>query len=356
MSINKPQIHRVMDLYTYLPRNPQAAQTIEQLHFKIKNNYAFSSGKINSIKKNIQRDLELLNQIVSDGEVECIRGGRFASKYRLSEAACLEHLKPELALVLIMAKNYLKSFLPQSVYEHTEGFFIAAEAQLENSTQLKEWSARMQFVPSGYSGQQLLCNDAIQEPIYQAILGERWISAIYMQKNSKYLKKYILVPHGVIHHENTNYLIATKVDESKRTQLSTFNMKNFKNVSFTEEQVSIDIDNKVGKIIELVENREFECAIYDRCPQNINFIFHRYLLNFLEENPLSIRQEIIILTSDNEIDEYRNHQLIVNNIVITHSLIEWFNKYRYWIDVIQPSNLYDVIDEYYMKNVTNEYN
>jgi hypothetical protein len=59
-------------------------------------------------------------------------------------------MNAELALVLVMANNYLHQYLPEQVYLNVVGFFESATKQLEQNTLLQDWQERIRFVPTGY--------------------------------------------------------------------------------------------------------------------------------------------------------------------------------------------------------------
>ena len=92
----------------------------------------------------------LLSVLVSGDLIEIKASGRRASSFYLSPNAYVQQFSSELALVLIMAKEYLSHNLPNDIYGKVKGFFEAAEQQLEKDTQIGAWHSKMRFVPEGY--------------------------------------------------------------------------------------------------------------------------------------------------------------------------------------------------------------
>ncbi|WP_151711486.1 hypothetical protein [Acinetobacter junii] len=130
------QVERILNLYHALPREPQKAYPIEELKHKVRH---FYNNEIDerSLKKNILRDLKTIEFILVSGTlIEVKASGRHASSFCLSKNACIEQFSSELALVLVMAKEYLSHNLPNNIYKKVKGFFEAAEQQLEKDTRV----------------------------------------------------------------------------------------------------------------------------------------------------------------------------------------------------------------------------
>ena len=229
------QVERVLNLYHILPREPQKAYSIEELKQKIGH---FYNNEIDekSLKKNILRDLKTIELILVSGDlIEIKASGRRASSFYLSPNAYVQQFSSELALVLIMAKEYLSHNLPNDIYGKVKGFFEAAEQQLEKDTQIGAWHSKMRFVPEGYGkinrDEQYML---VMQKIYAALLDDHfWLDVLYRKEGSHVQTKYILKPQGIIQHGQQPYLIASKIVGSK-SELRTFNLLRFDEVDVIE--------------------------------------------------------------------------------------------------------------------------
>lgn len=330
------QVERILNLYHALPREPQAAYPIEKLKQKVRNFYNDEIDE-KSIKKNILRDLKTIELILVSGQlIEVKARGRRASSFCLSQNACIEQFGSELALVLVMAKEYLSQNLPNDVYEKAEGFFEAAEQQLEKNTQISEWHNKIRYVPAGY-GKQLYRkeqHDFVAQTIYEALLDDSvWLEALYRKEGSQIQTKYILKPQGIIQHGQKPYLMASKIVGSK-SELRTFNMLRFDDVQIISEKIHVDID--YYDLEELVLDREFEHSYFDRVAQDIFFVFHETLLEELELNPISDDQYIQQIGDD----EYYE---LSATCCITSSLMDWFVVNSHLIQMIKSEELCEEI-------------
>lgn len=327
-------VSRVLKIYSVLPRVPRSALTIEE--FKEQVRYCYGDDiEEKSLTKAIQRDLELIPSLLSTGALSVTDGkGRKAKKYQLSQDAFIEQFNSELALVLVMANNYLSEYLPYDIHQNVKGFFEAATQQLTKDTRLDNWQSRFRFVPSGYSQKKNSHYDSKEiKIIYQAILEDDiWLDAKYRKESHFESQVYTLKPHGIIHYGYKQFLIASKIIKGK-SELRTFNMLNFTEVKIIPEKISVNIDPY--DVDDLVEEREFEDAFFDREELGVFCVFEGELLEELEINPIGNDQTIIHL-------ENQYYELSTRS-VITRSRMEWFTKNAHLIQIIAPDELREEI-------------
>ncbi|MGO3918522.1 helix-turn-helix transcriptional regulator [Acinetobacter venetianus] len=325
------QVERILNLYHVLPREPQKAYSIEELKQKVRH---FYNNEIDerSLKKNILRDLKTIEFILVSGNlIEIKASGRRASSFCLSQNAYVEQFGSELALVLVMAKEYLSHNLPKEVYEKAKGFFEAAEQQLEKNTQISAWHSKIRFVPDGYGKiNREERHTLVTQKIYRALLDDTlWLEALYRKEGSHLQTKYILKPQGIIQHGQQPYLIASKIVGSK-SELRTFNLFRFDEVNIIEEKAHVDINHYDIDI--LVDEREFENAYFDRVEQEIFFVFHEELLEELKIKPICINQDI------KQIEDHEYYELRVTSFITT-SLMNWLVEKAHLIQIIAPQEL-----------------
>lgn len=329
------QVERILNLYNALPREPQKAYSIEELKQKVRH---FYNNEIDerSLKKNILRDLKTIELILVSGTlIEIKASGRRASSFCLSQNAYVEQFDSELALVLVMAKEYLSHNLPREVYGKAKGFFEAAEQQLEKNTQISAWYSKIRFVPEGYGKiNREERHTLVTEKIYGALLDDHlWLEALYRKEGSHLQTKYILKPQGIIQHGQQPYLIASKIVGSK-SELRTFNLLRFDEIEVIQEKAHVDINHY--DIDVLVNEREFEDAYFDRVEQEMFFVFHEELLEELKLKPICINQDI------QRIQDHEYYELRATSCVTT-SLMNWLVEKAHLIQIIAPQKLREEI-------------
>ena len=331
------QVERILSLYRALPRAPQEACTIEELKPQIRSLYDSGIDE-KSIGKKIRRDLERLKKILITGGVFCttVKGNQ-PDKFRLSSNASIESQSSELALVLVMANNYIRQNIPYEIYEKVEGFFVSAQEQLKDNTQLDDWHSRVRFVPEGYSSasyQDKHNNTAKVSRIYTALLDDDfWLQVSYRKEGGNEKTEYTLKPHGVIQHGNKQYLMASKIIGQK-SELRTFNMQRFDKVEIILQRVTVEVDRY--DLDELVEEKEYENAFFEREELEIKLRCDDYLRDELEENPINGSQN----TKSADEDGYF---YLTASCMVTTSVLNWLIEKSHSIKVVEPKELYEKV-------------
>ncbi|MCM1960587.1 WYL domain-containing protein [Acinetobacter modestus] len=328
------QVNRILNLYHHLPRSPQVACPMDQLKTEIQSWYNNEIDE-QSIRKAIKRDLDKLKKILVTGTVHCIsKKGNQPNEYYLSEDAAIEKMNAELALVLVMASNYLHQYLPEQVYLNVVGFFESATKQLEQNTLLQDWQERIRFVPTGYHNMDIeyYITDQVKN-IYTALLdNEQWIKCLYRKEGEKKQNIYTLKPHGIIQYGNKQYLMASKIIDQKN-ELRTFNMQRFDRVTLIPQSISIDIDSY--DLDCLVEEKEYEDAHFERENLSIKLRCENYLRDELESYPIDEYQHII--------DQNEDYFILEAKSIITTSVLNWLVEKSHSIQVIEPQELFEKV-------------
>ena len=332
IEINK--LNRVLNLYYQLPRLPKQPCPMDQLQLKVRSWY---NDEIDdqSMRKAIKRDLDKLKSILVTGAVNCIpKKGNQPSEYYLSEDAAIEAMETELALVLVMANSYLHQYLPETVYNNVKGHFESATKQLEKNTQLQDWQERIRFVPTGYHNTNV--DDFHMEKvknIYTALLNnEQWIECLYRKEGEFEQTEYMLKPHGIIQYGNKQYLMASKIID-QYSELRTFNMQRFDNVKFAKQHISVDVDS--FDLDDLVEEKQYENAHFEREELSIKLRCENYLRDELESYPIDEYQDII--------DQDEDYFILEADCMITQSVLNWLIEKSHSIQVIEPQELFEKV-------------
>ncbi|OTG75451.1 hypothetical protein B9T26_05560 [Acinetobacter sp. ANC 4169] len=327
-------IRRLLTLYKALPRSPKSPISIVELKESVRSNYSECIDE-QSLIKAIRRDLELLPELLISGELTSIEGkGNKPRKYQLSQDAWMEALSAELALVLVMANEYLNQHLPDEIYSKVEGFFRSAELQLQSNTKLKDWNYRFRFVPDGYAQIQKTQHHAeIQKLIYKALLnGNVWLQGKYRKEGTQNITSYLLKPQGVIQYGQKPYLIASKIIANKSI-LRTFNILHFEELKIIPEKITIDVE--AYDLEDLVENREFEYAFFNREKLDVFFVFEEELLDELTSNPIGDFQTI------KKIDE--GYYELRASCMLTNSRMNWLTEKAEYLQIVAPDCLFEEI-------------
>lgn len=332
---NSNQIERILYLCRILPRHHQTAFSIEQIKLRT---YDYYNNDIEekSINKTIRRDLKKLESLLTTGKMEVISGkGSQADKYYLSADASMEKFCPELALVLVMAREYLCQYLPYQVYDKVEGFFESAEQQLEKNTLLSDWQSRIRHVPSGYRSEVDSYFDSSEiRNIYTALLDNdgAWLKVLYRREGQFEQTEYTLKPHGIIQHGHKQYLIASKIIDNSST-LRTFNIQRFDQVELIEPRITVEINSYDMDC--LVEEKEYESGYFERDELNIKLRCENYLLDELKSNPITSCQSI------NETND--GYFRLTAKCMITQSLLSWLIEKAHSVQVQEPQELFEKV-------------
>lgn len=119
MSGNHHKLTRILRLYAHLPRAPQQALSLYELMTQLLGLYSNDKKTEDaSILKAIRRDIDALQTVLATGTVENLGvGGNQPNLFRLSTDACIEPMSKESALVMTMAQQLLKPYLPYQVLD-----------------------------------------------------------------------------------------------------------------------------------------------------------------------------------------------------------------------------------------------
>lgn len=332
-SISK-QIHRILALYRILPRQPADAKTIEELKPIARHLYSEEITE-DSLERAIFRDLAFIKQMLASGQLIKRGGkGRMPFNYLLSKEASIEQISTEMALVMVMAREYLEPNLPSEILEKVYEYFTFAESLLESNTQLKDWRQRMRFVPDGYGRMRRSIQDeTTQEVVYDALLKDDvWLHVKYRREGQQVSKDYTLKPHGIVQYGQIPYLMASKI-VGNQSVLRTFNLLRFDHVELIPERITVDIDKY--DLETLVNDREFEDAYFARKQHYISVIIPEALRDELLHNPIGRSQSL------EQIED--GFYMLNAECVITTSRMKWFVENAHQIQINQPQCLADEV-------------
>ncbi|KAA8732820.1 WYL domain-containing protein [Acinetobacter qingfengensis] len=338
------QIKRILRIYQILPRQSSKAYSIEQLKTYLRSLYSDVIDE-KSINKAIRRDLKTLNVILTSGTLEkIILKGNQPDKYYLSQDASIEPLSAEKALVLVMANEYLQHYLPHEIYHKVSDFFESAEQQLVKNTKLQDWRSRIRFVSVGYSPEYIDDFDCDEiKKIYKALLdSELWLECLYCKEGQTEKQAYTLKPHGIIQHGHKQFLMASKI-MGHRSVLRTFNLQRFDQVKLIEQRISVDID--AFDLDNLIEEKEYEYAYFERDELEIKLRCENDLLDDLQNNPIHFSQEITEFDDD--------YFTLTASSIITNSLLNWLIEKAHSIQVLEPQELFEKVQRYIYDAIEN---
>lgn len=335
-----------MDLYRYLPREPETLLSVSDLKKYVRHLYNDEIDE-KSIDKNIKRDLKKLDSILTLGSLRRdVYNGNQPDRYGLTSDASIEKISSELALALVMADDYLNQYLPEEIYNKIQGFFKAAEKQLVRDTKLANWKSRIRILPTRYSNiNQKKYKNVCIENIYKALLdNESWLKCIYIREYETFENFYVLKPHGIIQYGDKQFLMASKIQDNKKNQLRTFNIQRFSEIELIPSKLLFDVESI--DLDFLVKEKEYEMAYFNREIKKIKLCCESYLKDDVGLFNLGENKKI------HEINE--DYFILDTQCMVTQSLLNWLIEKAYSIQVLEPKDLYEKI-QFYIKNAEKNY-
>lgn len=159
--------------------------------------------------RTVQRDLEKLSAIFP---LSCATEGR-TNYWYWQEAARIQDL-PNMdmvtALAFVMADSYLQAILPPATLSLLQPYFQRAHQILTdcNQSELHDWPGKVAVIGRGPELLKPQINPGIQQTVYEALLKEQRILAIYQPRNKDPIE-YTINPLGIVNRQGVIYLVCT---------------------------------------------------------------------------------------------------------------------------------------------------
>jgi len=165
----------------------------------------------NTTKRTIERDLQALSEVFP---LACDDREKPFGWSWLKDAAAfdLPGLSPGEALAVKLAEQYLKPMLPTSVVSQLAPHFKAATAALEKlprAARIAAWTQKVRVVSPAQPLLPPSIDPEIQRGIYEALLQDRQIEAVYSRRGDPNPVKYTLHPLAIVQRGAVTYLVCT---------------------------------------------------------------------------------------------------------------------------------------------------
>jgi predicted DNA-binding transcriptional regulator YafY len=204
MSLNQPALLRQWETLRLIPRYPKkitARQVQESL----------SNRDFGVTKRTIERDLQALSEsfpLVCDE-----RDKPFGWSWQKGAPTFdLPGLSDSEALAVKLTEQYLKALLPASVLSELGPHFKAASQKLDSlprRPRTATWPAKVRTVPPTQPLIPPAIKPEVQRMVYEALLLDRQIEAVYLRRGDPKPATYTLHPLAVVQRGAVTYVLAT---------------------------------------------------------------------------------------------------------------------------------------------------
>ncbi len=274
--------------------------------------------------RTIQRDLNMLSKdwpLLSD---EAKPQGWWWPK---DAALDIPGLDPQTALVFKMAESHLAQVLPAATLDALSPWFKAANGVIDNlEGEYGRWTDKVRILPKGLALLPPKIDPLVQETVYQALLGEKRLSIVYLTRGATSPKEYEISPLGLVQKGQLFYIVCTIKDYD---DLSTLLLHRFQSAKLLQEKsvrrpAGFDIDRYIlegnlgypkGPPIQLIADFEENAAMT------------------LFETPLTEAQTLV--------KQANGTVRVTATVPNTMDLIAWLNSYGKKVKVIEPATFLD---------------
>lgn len=307
---------RYLDMLSRIPKDPLFITTPELLK-------QLQNAGYDVDLRTVQRDLIKLSgssfsPIFNSGNTKPLQWS-WPSFHRVH----LPTMTSQEALTFKLVETFLDGLLPPAIKQQLSDYFQSANSVIQASP-LANWVDKIRIIPSSLSLQPPAIADTVLDTVYQALLTQRQISAIY-QGVDQTPKSFNVHPLGLVFRNKVIYLVATIGDSSNIKQLA---LHRFIETQLTELLAA----SPSGFLLETYINQgEFDYPVADDGSYiNLKLRIGGYLKQLLSETPLHDEQQIW-----DEGDEF----ILETPILDTAQLRWWIRSFATEIEVLEPFEL-----------------
>ncbi|MGQ0621384.1 MAG: helix-turn-helix transcriptional regulator [Panacagrimonas sp.] len=123
-------------------------------------------------------------------------------------------ITPATALILALAHRHLEPLLPPSALELLRLYFQQADETLtkQDPKRFASWTHKLRVIPRGPTFATPKIPEGVQQAVFDALLADRKIRAVYRGRGARDAKPTDLHPLGVVSRDGVIYLVATAWD------------------------------------------------------------------------------------------------------------------------------------------------
>ena len=295
-----------------------------ELYEKLKDEYKVS-------KRTIERDLERLS---GHGEgifpITKMEKGKANYWSWVGHGFELPAMSESSAITLRLVDEYVKLLLPPGIRKSINPYFLRASEVLRG-TKLSKWMNKVFIIRRGPEQIMPEIKENIREPVYQALLEDKCLEVSYKKRGSNEISNYEVNPHGMVVKNGIFYIVATFWNYKDIKQLAIHRIQKAK-------VIDKDINKPKGFSLEeyISEDKEFDYPLGNK-KIKIKLAFPEYLIEHLEEQPLSLNQTIK--------KQKDGRMLLTADVADTDELRWWIRGYGDSVEVVSPKKLRDEFKE-----------
>lgn len=240
--------------------------------------------------RTVQRDLKALAQIFPI-EMNDKNPQEFGWRWKKGASLDIPGMTTEEALMISLTEKHLNAVLPIGTIDRLQTLFKTAQQKLEfksdtKPTQYRAWLNKIRIVTPNLPMNAPIIDHGVQVSIYEALLKNKQIEAVYTPFNTNEKKEYLLHPLGLIVRGNIKYLVASAWDYEEALLYALHR--------FTEANL-LDLGAKGPKDFNLDHAIVNGLAEFAQIGESIDLTLrcNMQLINHLKETPLASNQKTI---------------------------------------------------------------
>ncbi len=274
-------------------------------------------------EKSVERDLNRLVELFPRHVYYIDRSPPYG--YKLKESAKMSFMKPEEAISVLTAYEYLEPLIPNLAHGLNH-YIKEAENVLENnfSSNYKNWKQKISIKNEGFQLKPKAIKKSVLQNIHIAILLGKTISCTYQARVTMKDKKFKnIFPIGLVHCGRLIYLIGAHDKKAKKR--FGWPLNRFKSIKVNEDlnplqEESVIKHIKDGMLGFLLSNKEKKVVL--KFKKNAGYIF--------KETKTSNKMKI---------KETNEAIIIEDNLADTLELENWILGFGEKVEVLQPLDL-----------------
>ena len=309
---------RQWQMLRLIPRHPQKI-TARVLHEKLK------AEQFDVTKRTVERDLLSLSEmfpLISD-ERDRPYGWSWKKDAPLFSLPGLSQTE---ALTLAMVEQHLNTLLPSSTLQQLEPYFSAARQNLDNAQtneSSRSWLHKVRTVPPTQPLLPPVLKPAVQQVVYEALLGDRQLDIEYLKRGLKTLVEYRIHPLAAIQRGHVTYLCCRIADYE---DLRTLAIHRIQAATMLDESTCVPAGFSIDKVI---DGGKFGFGTGEQVV--LEAIFYDGTGGHLYETPISRTQTLTELSGGTV--------KLVATVPHTLQLEWWLLGFGAGVEIIQPESL-----------------
>ncbi|RLA07076.1 MAG: hypothetical protein DRQ51_07210 [Gammaproteobacteria bacterium] len=242
-----------------------------------------------------------------------------------SEIIDIPSMSPKTALSFYLSEIYLYQMMPPAVINALQPHFNKAKQVLKDNKNMGIWRDKIAILPEGMPLQTPDLKDEIIEPIYNALLQQKTISALYQKRGDDTPTEYQQInPQALVFRNRIIYLLATVKNYKNIVQfvLHRFTKTTLQNQKIQKSDFNLHNYIQEGHF-DFIEGDDFE----------IELLFTKGAANHLYETPLNDTQKLA---------KQSDGRVKLTATVHNSSQLRWYIRgFAHQVEVINPQSLRD---------------